>query len=146
MRVWLVPPVTDAPRRVEVAAVAPCGSSEAVVSFAEVGDASVAESLVGCHCLVEAGPLENGGVPLSASAPSFGVRAGWRFSDVVSGREGEVVRVEEAAGQVLMTVVLDGEPPSGQGHLVPLADGLVLAEDGVARLVSMACPEGLFDL
>ncbi len=142
MRVWLVPPVTDAPRRVEVAAVAPCGSSEAVVSFAEVGDASVAESLVGCHCLVEAGPFENGGVPLSA----FEVRAGWRFSDAVSGRAGEVVRVEEAAGQVLMTVVLDGEPPSGKGHLVPLADGLVLAEDGVARLVSMACPEGLFDL
>ena len=65
MQVRLVPPVLDAPRSVKVASVSAVDDGCAVVAFSEVTDASVAEALVGCHCLVGRSAL---GAQAAASA------------------------------------------------------------------------------
>lgn len=146
MQVWIVPPVTDAPRNVTVNMVAPFQKSdclsEAIISFNEITDVSAAKAIIGCHCLVEECLMEDmdGYEQIAASAGAYN---GWRFADKSSGLEGIVVDAQTLAGQVLLSVRVDGKDDE---HLVPLADELVVEIDELARLITMNCPSGLFNL
>lgn len=144
MTVWLVPPVLDAPRRAEVASVAMTGDGEAVVALKGVDDAATAEALVGCHCLVSRSEIAEAGLSAVLGAAMSAPDERWRFVDTVTGKQGVVLSMEETGGQTLLTVALDGE--DGQGHLVPLVDELVVDEDEEARVLTMACPQGLLEL
>ncbi len=144
MQVRLVPPVLAAPRSVEVASVSAVDDGCAVVAFSEVTDASVAEALVGCHCLVGRSALGAQATASAAMSAALLSHEGWRFVDETSARTGWVAFAEEVAGQLLLTVALDDAPE--KEHLVPYADELVVDEDASRHLIVMACPSGLFDL
>lgn len=142
MQVHFVPPVTDAPRTAEVQSVSLQGQSSAVVAFSGIGDASTADMVVGCHCLVakDAVDPETLAEALDGSEASL---EGWAFEDVASGKSGLVLDAQRMPSQVLLTVSVDGE--CGE-RLVPLVDDLIVSRDGDAMRLVLELPTGIFDL
>lgn len=142
MQVHLVPPVIDAPRTVEVLSVSMQGPSSGVVAFSGIGDADVADMVVGCHCLLDKDAIEPEVLAEALSGPEAPF-SGWTFEDVASGKSGRVTGVQNMPSQVLLTVAVDGE---GGERLVPLVDDFVVRRDDDAMRLVLDLPIGIFDL
>lgn len=149
LEVALVPPVLDAPRRVHVESASARNDAEVLVFFEEVRSMSVAEALVGCHCLVRRQDVADELGQYGEALPSW---EGWRVFDEGAGFEGVVVDVEDRPVQPLLVVARVGAERSGQDDaepspvLVPLVDEFVLSVDEDARVIELSCPDGLLDL
>lgn len=139
LKLALVPPVLDAPRRVRVKALSFQGEDEAVVFFDEVADAGTAEMLVGCHCLARRDDVDLSALESPEGLPSW---VGWQVFDEREGYVGTVCAVEDRPLQPLLHV----ERTDGRTTLVPLAEEFVVAVDEECRRVDLACPAGLLDL
>lgn len=139
LEVALVPPQLDAPRNVHVASAVECAENEALVIFSEVGDLSVAERIVGCSCLVREDAVDLSLLEEAAGLPDW---SGWRVEDAGAGFAGEVVSLDDRAMQPLLVV----RAVDGRDVLVPLVDEFVEEVDEEARLIRLACPNGLLDL
>lgn len=142
MQVHLVPPVIDAPRTAEVRSVSMQGQSSAVVAFSGIGDAAVADMVVGCHCLVSEDAVDPEVLAEALGGPEAPF-SGWTFEDVTSGRTGCVLGAQNMPSQVLLTVSVDGE---GGERLVPLVDDFVVSRDDDAMRLVLDLPTGIFDL
>lgn len=142
MQVHLVPPVVDAPRTVEVWSVSMQGPSSGVVAFSGIGDADVADMVVGCHCLLDKDSVDPKALAEALDGPEA-LLLGWTFEDAASGRTGRVAGVQNMPSQVLLTVSVDGE---GGERLVPLVDDFVVSRDGDAMHLVLDLPIGIFDL
>lgn len=66
---------------------------------------------------------------------------GFRIDVKGKGIIGEVERMDDYAGNVVMTVIIDGEDV-----LIPLAEGYLLNADYDNRIIYLDLPEGLIDL
>lgn len=170
----LVPPVEDAPRTVTVASAEPAhGKHEGgfCITFAEVDGGSVAEALVGCHCLVRERDAERmirscadgaasghtsmaGLVHVRASlveaegeATALDERR-WTVVDERAGRIGTLARIEERPAQSLLVVAREAPAEDGGAAevLIPFVDELVESIDEGARIISVRVPAGLLDL
>ena len=64
------------------------------------------------------------------------------MEDVRAGYVGEVASLDERATQPLLCV----RRPDGRETLVPLVDAFIEDVDEDARLIRLACPDGLLDL
>ena len=141
----LVPPATDAPRHVTVASIAPmAGKREGGynVMFAEVADATTAELLVGCHCLVRADEVE-GGLEAAAALEE----EPWDVVDETFGPLGTLVRIEERPGQSLLVVERPAEDDeAAKDLLIPLVDEFMRGTDEEAHVIKVAVPQGLLEL
>ncbi|MDO4501868.1 MAG: 16S rRNA processing protein RimM [Coriobacteriia bacterium] len=138
MQVALVPPVLDAPRFVTVEDAQPTGLDGGVVWFEEIDDVSVAEMVVGCHCLVRREDLPEHTVMLDDSTDI----AGWPVTDVRAGSLGIVAEIREMPGQMMLVV----ERPDGSELLVPLVDEFLSQVDEESEQLVVDLPAGLLDL
>lgn len=139
MEVVLVPPVLDAPRRVHVTRTAPRNDRESLVFFDEVTDASTADALVGCHCLVRRAAIDWNSVEEERGIPFWD---DWEVSDEDRGFVGSIAEVEDRPVQPLLHI----RRPDGSIMLVPLVEEFISDVDEEGRRVVLRCPEGLFDL
>ena len=139
LEVALVPPVIDAPRRVTVSSVQELSDNEALITFAEVADLTTAELLAGCRCLAREAAVDLSVLEEAQALPDWD---GWRVEDVRAGYVGEVASLDERATQPLLCV----RRPDGRETLVPLVDAFIEDVDEDARLIRLACPDGLLDL
>lgn len=138
-RVALVPPVLDAPRDVTVARVSPRDDREALVFFKEVADASAAEMLVGCHCLVRRDSVDWQTAEEERGMPFW---EGWSVWDEERGLVGTVAEIEDRPLQPLLHIAR----PTGEIALVPLVDEFLVGFDEQERRIDLSCPAGLLDL
>lgn len=143
MEVRLVPPVIDAPRKVAVEAVDMQTPHSAVVAFSDIKDATCADMVTGCHCLVAEDDVDPE-VLSDARRGSGPALEGWTFRDVASGKSGRVINAQDMPSQMLLTVSVDGE--GGSEHMVPLVDELVVDLDEGARHMTLKLPDGIFEL
>lgn len=141
MEVALVPPVTDAPRRVEVSSVQNRDERSCVVEFDAIDHIDVAEMLVGCHCLVRRGDLATG-----ALAPVDAPWDGWSVYDVHAGLLGVVEGIVEGPGQDLLSVVSTAAATLRRPILIPLVDEFLRDVDEAGRRIEVDVPSGLLDL
>ncbi len=66
---------------------------------------------------------------------------GFKLHDVNMGEIGEIIQVDDYAGNVLLTVLYEE-----QEVMVPYNEDFVVAIDAEARMIEMRCPEGIFEL
>lgn len=152
MTLYFVPPRLDVPRSGKVISSEPANAHSSIVHFDTISDVSMAEALIGCHCLV---------VESEAASPEFlkdvnGDTAsfiGWVVEDV---NEGVIGRVEDAVNridQVLLSVVAledDGveisESQDAKVYLIPLADAFLVEADPDSKTLLLDLPAGLLEL
>lgn len=141
---YFAPPVLDFPREGTIEEVG--GSSEAIVFFDSVNDASCAEALIGSHVLIDADgiSLEENSDMDSKAVQSMRAQAfvGWQLNDVAFGQIGIVSAAEPRFEQVLLEV----ERPDGSTVLVPVADDLIVNVDSDLSVLTIKCPNGLLDI
>ena len=96
-RVALVPPKLDVPRAVTVSHVVLLDDDRAEISFEEVGDAQVANELVGMHCLIKRDLID---AESFEEAPALW--EGWPVLDDSLGEIGILTGVVENTAQTLL--------------------------------------------
>lgn len=138
MEVALVPPVLDAPRFVTVESAQPSGLDGGLVWFREIESVSVAEMVVGCHCLVRRESLPEHTVMIDDRLDV----AGWPVVDCALGTLGTVSSIQEMPGQLMLVV----ERADGSELLIPLVDEFLDAVDEDAQQLVVNVPAGLLDL
>ncbi|MCD8316404.1 MAG: hypothetical protein LUB61_03230 [Eggerthellaceae bacterium] len=137
MKVWLVPPQTDAPRHVAVSHVKPTDEAGAVVRFEEVADPADYPCLVGCHILAKRADFSE-----EELAPSDEQDfVGWILHDKKTGEVGIIAEVIDRASQPLLVIKKDDRE-----ILVPLAEELIEKVNGDAHILEMDLPLGLLEL
>lgn len=139
MELALVPPVIDAPRYVRVESLRVRDDYEAVVFFDQVKDASVAEALVGCHCLARRAEIDLDALEEEADYPSWD---GWRVFDEEAGFVGEVSHIEDRPLQPLLVVNREGKSEA----LIPLVEDFIVEIDEDEQTILMSLAPGLLDL
>ena len=141
--VRFAPPVLDAPRGAQVAAVSGLAGDTATVRFDLPGGA-VPDALVGCHCLMEADAARaiaeelGEGSLFTAAVAGF---IGWALEDADGSAVGTVADCVEHPTQLTLTVEL----PDGEERLVPLVDELLVSLDEAARVIRMELPGGILE-
>ena len=138
MEVALVPPVLAAPRFVTVEAVQPSGLDGGVVWFREIESVSIAEMVVGCHCLVSRDVLPQHTVMIDDALDV----EGWPVRDMRAGSLGAVLCIREMPGQLMLVV----ERPDGSELLIPLVDEFLVQVDEEEGRLIVDLPSGLLDL
>lgn len=141
LEVALVPPVTDAPRRVRVSSVREDDEHSAVVEFDAVRHIDVAEMLVGSHCLVRRADL-----PGNAFERRGLDWKGWDVYDVSAGLLGRVDGIVERPGQNLLSVVPAEGAAKRRSFLIPLVDEFLRDVDEAGCRIEVDVPSGLLDL
>ena len=136
MEVSFVPPQLDVPRSAVVESVRELDGRSAEVVFEGV-DGEAARVLVGSHCLVERGCIDD-----AVFEASPGAWEGWSVIDADAGEIGPVLGIIENPGQDLLEVARTGAP----SVLVPLVGEFVLEVDVDAKSVHVELPKGLLDL
>lgn len=139
----LVPPQLDVPRTVTVGRLEPRPKAgEAVVYFREVADASVAQALAGCHCLMRADQVDAEAVVAAVASDALACE-GYQVVDSAAGPVGAVAGVDEAPGQMRLVVE---RPEGGRPLLVPIVPEIVAGVDDERRTVDVRLPAGLLEL
>lgn len=139
MQLALVPPVIDAPRSVTVASLRFRDDYEAVVFFEEVNDASIAEALVGCHCLARRAEIDFEAIEEENDLPSWD---GWRVEDEEAGYVGLVSHIEDRPLQPLLVVEREGRGEA----LIPLVEEFLVEINEDERVIYTRLAPGLLDL
>ena len=135
-RVALVPPKLDVPRTVTVSHVVLLDDDRAEISFEEVGDAQVANELVGMHCLIKRDLID---AESFEEAPALW--EGWPVVDTSLGTIGVLSNVVANTAQTLLEVDRDGSIV-----LVPLVDEIVTDIDVDREIIHVDLPKGLLEL
>ena len=139
MEVALVPPVTDAPRRVNVADVRQRSDNEAIIRFSEIEDVDTASLVVGCHCLVHRELINEELLESDSTVPSW---EGWIAIDQVHGLLGAVDEVIDRPGQPLLVIKRD----AANDLLVPVDEAIIIDVDEDHRQITTLLPNGLLEL
>ena len=145
-RVAFVPPRLDLLREATVDSVELLDDWSALVHFAEIKDKSLADELVGCHCLVQLSEEE-----LARFYELPQSWEGWSVVDVQFGHLGTVEGLIENPTQSLLKVAKaqareDGASQKDDVLLIPVVDEFVIDVDVDARMVRTSVPKGLLDL
>jgi len=139
MELALVPPVLDAPRYFTVESLRFRDDYEAVVFFEQVKDASIAEALLGCHCLARRSEIDLESFEEESDYPSWD---GWKVYDEKAGYVGEISHIEERPLQPLLVVSRTERPEA----LIPLVDEFIVEINEEEQVLYMDLAPGLLDL
>lgn len=135
--VHFVPPRLDGPRRAAVASASWIDGASYEVAFEGIGDRTMADELVGSHCLI----LRSDAADL-LQQEAAGSLAG--FSFIADGAElGSVEALRDNPGQQLLEV---RRHDNGQLLLVPFVDEFILDIDDEDRAIEASLPAGLLEL
>ena len=140
--VAFVPPQLDVPREARVVSVEMLDDTSAVVHFDAIDSKSVADELVGCHCLVQ---LSEEDLQMIYEQPQSW--EGWDVIDEQFGMIGSVVRLVENPSQALLEVErADGDAQATSTVLIPVVDEFIVDVDVDARVICTQIPRGLLEL
>ena len=151
MEVTFVPPLLRTPRSGRVVQIAPQGKDVYLVQFDTIDTIELAERLQDHYCLVRRSDL-----PADWDARLLDL-VGYTLVSPEGSALGTVMACEENPAHPLLVVerahadaaACAGSSPSAEGAStarIPLVEDFVVAIDEDAETITMALPEGLFDL
>lgn len=133
-----VPPDLDLPRRGRVASSQELGDRRFEVTFEGIDDPTVAEAMIGMHCLIPRDSILEEEVGVDDSG-----WIGFAVVDVDLGPLGTATELISNPGQALLSVE---RQDGGKDLLIPIVDEFIVSIDADAQTVTVAIPDGLLEL
>ena len=106
------------------------------VTFDDIVEADLVRSLCGCKIY-----LHKDAIREEETGDEFNELIGVKVFDGVKGELGEIVRVDDFSGNIVLTI-----EHGDHEILIPLSEELITKFDELNRELHLECPEGLIDM